>query len=205
MLSTSFPPLATTPLLSLYGKTPKSIINAGSFPFLSSHSPLNTLQLSPDPQNSIATTTSMLLHPVVNAPVFTLRDPSAASDLVNASTSMHFPSLATSTRCGLSSYLTLCSFSIFAFSSSSLDFYLEMTPKLSLWTPSLSALIILVISFRSMLLNSINKLMTPKFISVAHISPLISRHIYSTTRLTSPLEYYLKANYRSKTELMICA
>lgn len=85
MLSTSCPPLATTPLLSLYGKTPKNIINAGSFHFLSSHSPLNTLQLSLDPQNSIATPTSTLLHPMVHAPVFTLRYPSAACDLVNAS------------------------------------------------------------------------------------------------------------------------
>lgn len=205
MLSTSVPPLATTPLLSLYGKTPKNIINAGSFHFLSSHSPLDTLQLSLDPQNSIATPTSTLLHPMASAPVFTLRDPSAACDLVKASSSMHFPSLATRTLLAFLLPYTVFFLNICFFLLIAGPLYLEITPKLSLWTPSPSTLIILVISFRSMLLNSINKLMTPKFISVAHISPLISRYIYSTTHLTYLPEYYLKVNYRSKTEPMICA
>lgn len=160
---------------------------------LSSHSLLYTLRLSCLPHNSTRTITLIQLHPMVNSPVFILFDLSAAFDLVNdSSSSKHFLSLATRALCWLSFYLTHCSFSDFAGSSSSLDlFILKLPQNLVFQPPFLSTLIILVISFSSMLLNSINKLVTPEFISAAHISPLISRHIHSTTHLMSPLGYLI--------------
>lgn len=138
MLSLIFPP-AVTALLSLFGKTPKNTVNACSFLFLSFHYLSNTLQPSFHFQNSLKTIISTLLYPMGSSPACTLLDLSASSDLVydDASPLKPLLYLATRAHCWLSSYLTPCSFSIFAGFSSSLDLFILMLFQSSVFGPLL--------------------------------------------------------------------
>ena len=191
--TSSFPPLAIPSLLPLFGKTPKNFVNACSFHFLSY-------------QNSIKTVTSTLLYPVVSSPVFTLLGLSAACDLVNDDSSSLKPFLYLATRalCWLSSYFTPCSFSIFA-GSSSLDLFTLKLPQSSVFLKLLGSELSelhYLISFSSMFLNSIDKLMTPRYISVAHISP--SGFSDTTVQLPTWIFNRHPKFHIPRTDLMIC-
>lgn len=114
---------------------------------------------------------STLLHPVVTSPAFALSDLLAAFVSINDSAfSEHF--LYSATRAPyILFFLNPCLY----FLMSGLVFfffllYLEVTPELILWTPSLSTLITLVLSFSPLLLNSTYELVSPRFTSVALIS-----------------------------------
>lgn len=191
IFSVSFSPPATTSLL--YGKIPKKIIDAFSFHFLSSQSLLTHFDSVFNPR-----TPSKQWRPhyythwsiLQSSSPYLIYEQRLIYLMTLSPQSTFFPWLPGVSVDFLLSYtlffLNLCRFLLITG-----PLYLEITLKLSLWTPSLFTLIILVISFSSMLLNSINKLMTPRFVSMVHISPLISRHIHSTTQLTSLLGYLI--------------